>query len=164
MVERGDVNSKTFHRSINRRRFGNEISGLVVGGRRLEEPCKVKEAVKEYFSSHFKSRGPRYVEMQLHLVMRRLDVDTGENPIKEFSEEEVKDAMWDCEGSKSPGPDGFNFEFFKNYWDIVKGAIMRMIKEFHQYGKLAHGSKSSFIMLIPKKEGIAILITSNRFP
>lgn len=32
---------------------------------------------------------------------------------KPFSLEELKDAIWDCDGDKTPGPDGFSLEFFK---------------------------------------------------
>lgn len=70
-----------------------------------------------------------------------------------FTEEEIREGVWDCEGSKSPGPDGFNIEFFKSCWDVVKGDVMRMISKFHEKGKLARGCNSSFLVLIPKKEG-----------
>nr|GEV93679.1 transposon TX1 [Tanacetum cinerariifolium] len=38
----------------------------------------------------------------------------------EFTIEEVRGAVWDCAGSKAPGPDGFNFNFIKTFWDVVK--------------------------------------------
>lgn len=31
----------------------------------------------------------------------------------EFTAEEIKQAVWDCEGTKAPGPDGFTFDFIK---------------------------------------------------
>nr|GFD35650.1 RNA-directed DNA polymerase, eukaryota, reverse transcriptase zinc-binding domain protein [Tanacetum cinerariifolium] len=31
------------------------------------------------------------------------------------SRDEIKRAVWNCGDNKSPGPDGFNFEFFKKY-------------------------------------------------
>ncbi|GJR78737.1 putative RNA-directed DNA polymerase, eukaryota, reverse transcriptase zinc-binding domain protein [Tanacetum coccineum] len=37
--------------------------------------------------------------------------------------EEVKRSVWDCAGSKSPGPDGFNFNFIKRTWEIIKTFI-----------------------------------------
>ena len=30
-----------------------------------------------------------------------------------FSEEEIKDVVWSCDGNKCPGPDGFNLRFIK---------------------------------------------------
>lgn len=45
---------------------------------------------------------------------RRLEREDGERLIRPFSEEEIKEAIWDCGGSKSPGSDGFNMDFFRN--------------------------------------------------
>ena len=36
--------------------------------------------------------------------------------IATFSEDEVKEAVWQCEGSKCIRLDGFNFNFIKNCW------------------------------------------------
>lgn len=61
----------------------------------------------------------------------QLDNCDGELLTRPFNEVEVKLAIWDCDGSKSPGPNGFNLGFFKWYWGIVKDDVMRMMKDFH---------------------------------
>nr|GEV74591.1 RNA-directed DNA polymerase, eukaryota [Tanacetum cinerariifolium] len=33
--------------------------------------------------------------------------------------EEVKRAVWDCGTNKSPGPDGFSFDFYRKYWTTI---------------------------------------------
>lgn len=76
----------------------------------------------------------------------------GEFFIRSFSKEEIKEAIWDCDNSKSPGPDGFGMEFYKHSWDIIKDDLLRFFVEFHANGKLVRGSNSSFVVLIPKKE------------
>jgi len=70
--------------------------------------------------------------------------------LKVFSEEEVRDAVWQFEGSKSPGPDGFNFNFIKKSWDFVKEEVMAFMNLFHATGALPKGCKASFIALVPK--------------
>jgi len=35
--------------------------------------------------------------------------------VEVFSKVEVREAVWLCEGSKSFGPDGFNFNFIKSH-------------------------------------------------
>jgi len=72
--------------------------------------------------------------------------------ISRFSEDEIKEAIWDCDSSKSLGPYGFNFNFIKQFWDTVKLDIIRAVNSFHSCGKLAKGSNASFITLIPKTE------------
>jgi len=32
-----------------------------------------------------------------------------------FSLEKVKQVVWDCDGFKSPGPDGVNFDFIRKF-------------------------------------------------
>ena len=71
---------------------------------------------------------------------------------KKFDLEEIREAVWECEGNKSPGPDGFNFTFIKKNWDLLKGDVWRVLNEFHENGRLSKGVNSSFIALIPKVE------------
>ncbi|MCI42420.1 cysteine-rich receptor-like protein kinase, partial [Trifolium medium] len=55
---------------------------------------------------------------------------------KPFSVDEVKAAVWDCGSYKSPGPDGVNLGFFKDFWAELQGDVMRFISEFHRNGRL----------------------------
>lgn len=71
--------------------------------------------------------------------------------VEAFSAEEVKRAIDACNSSKSPGPNGFNFGFFKRFWGMLKDDIMRLLEEFHQHGRLVSGLNTSFMVLIPKK-------------
>lgn len=71
--------------------------------------------------------------------------------IIEFSQDEIRKAVWECEETKSPRPDGFNFVFFKECWDIVKGDLERVVADFYMNGKLNKGCNSSFIVLILEK-------------
>jgi hypothetical protein len=53
--------------------------------------------------------------------------------------EEVKQAVWDCDGSKAPGPDGFTFSFYKKAWNLISSNIFVMVKEFFRTCKLQRG-------------------------
>nr|GEZ85705.1 putative RNA-directed DNA polymerase, eukaryota, reverse transcriptase zinc-binding domain protein [Tanacetum cinerariifolium] len=37
-----------------------------------------------------------------------------------FTLEEIKAALWDCGSSKTPGPDGFTFKFYKKHWNTIE--------------------------------------------
>jgi len=84
------------------------------------------------------------------MQFRSLLVTEGVGLIKPFSMEEVKEAVWDCDSFKSPGPDGINFGFIKDFWIDMKDEIMRFVSEFHRNGKLSKGINTTFISLIPK--------------
>ena len=57
-------------------------------------------------------------------------------------------------GDKAPGPNGFSTEFWIFSWDIVKKDIMELFKDFHLRGKFVKSLNSTFLALIPKKEGV----------
>lgn len=40
---------------------------------------------------------------------------------------------------KSPGPDGFNFRFIKEFWNILQNEICRFIYDFYETGKFVPG-------------------------
>jgi len=84
------------------------------------------------------------------LNFRKLSFSLASNLVRSFSLEEVKKAIWECESFKSPGSDGINFGFIKDFWHELKDDFMRFLVEFHRNGRLTKGINSTFIALIPK--------------
>nr|GEW00533.1 putative reverse transcriptase domain-containing protein [Tanacetum cinerariifolium] len=80
----------------------------------------------------------------------RLHIDHSFDLECAVSNEEIKKAVWDCGSVKSPGPDGFTFEFFKKFWCIVGDDVSNAIKEFFRSSSFPNGCNPSFIALIPK--------------
>jgi len=70
--------------------------------------------------------------------------------ITKFTEEEIKEAVWQCEGTKNPGPDGFNFNFIKDNWSTLKQDIVDVVQSFQVTGHISKGYNASFIALAPK--------------
>ena len=58
--------------------------------------------------------------------------------MRPFTLEEVKEALWDCDSFKCPGPDGITLGFVKDFWDVLKGDVMRFLVELHRNGRLAN--------------------------
>jgi hypothetical protein len=67
-----------------------------------------------------------------------------------FSMDEITAVVRESDGSKSPGPDGFNFAFIKEFWDLLKGDVHIMFDQFHGNSCLPKGMFSFFLTLIPK--------------
>ena len=61
-----------------------------------------------------------------------------------FEKEEVKEAMWECSGEKSPGPDGYNFKFIKKLCCVLQNDFYRVLEEFHKQGTWPKGCNASF--------------------
>lgn len=68
----------------------------------------------------------------------------------EFSEEEIKQVVWSCDGSKALDPDGLTMNLDKNNCELLKSDIVAAIKDFEISGRLPRGCNSAFITLIPK--------------
>nr|GFC14115.1 RNA-directed DNA polymerase, eukaryota [Tanacetum cinerariifolium] len=52
--------------------------------------------------------------------------------------------------NKSPGPEGYTFEFFRRYWRFIGSDFCSAVAYFFESGSFPKGSNSSFIALIPK--------------
>jgi len=148
-LKEGDANTKYFHSLLSARRRRNAFCYMLVDGVRIEGVHPVRQAVFDHFAEHFKVHDVERPSIS-NLQFRTLSVGEGGSLIKPFSEAEVKEAIWDCDSFKSPGPDGVNFGFLKEFWTEVKVDVMRFVSEFHRNGKLAKGINATFIVLIPK--------------
>lgn len=112
----------------------------------------MKNGIFEFFKWHFSTKQPFRPNLRSDFASRKFSEEDNQLLVEAFSEEEVKNAIDMCDSSKSPGPDGSNFGFFKRYWNLLDENFMRLMREFHQHGRLVQGLNNSFIVLIPKKE------------
>ena len=48
----------------------------------------------------------------------------------ERSFEEIKRALFQCEGDKAPGPDGFTMAALQEGWEIIKDDALKDFKNF----------------------------------
>jgi hypothetical protein len=46
--------------------------------------------------------------------------------------EEVRDAIFQMEHNKSPGPDGFLAEFYQHFWEVIKNNLMALFECFQK--------------------------------
>ncbi|GMJ03512.1 hypothetical protein like AT1G43760 [Hibiscus trionum] len=74
---------------------------------------------------------------------------------REFSMEEIKEALWSMDGSRAPGPDGFNAHFLKKFWENIKGKIWDFFAEFYNNQQFEKSVNHSCIVLIQKKQNPA---------
>jgi len=148
-LNEGDANSNIFGGVMSHWRRHNAINMVSVGGVNVEGVNNVRTTVFEHFSNHFKVNGEARPDVA-GLHFRKLSFGEAGNLTKPFSVEEVRQTIWDCDGCKSPGPDGINFDFIKIFWDILKDDFMRFLVEFHRNDKLTKDINSTFIALIPK--------------
>nr|GEW39438.1 RNA-directed DNA polymerase, eukaryota, reverse transcriptase zinc-binding domain protein [Tanacetum cinerariifolium] len=120
----GDENSKFFHGIINRKRANLAIKGVMVDG---------------VNRSRLNFRFPNRLNPD--------QVAELENPI---TRDEIRNAMWACGENKSLGPDGFTFEFFRKFWNIIGSDLCLVVEWLFDHSSFTKGCSSSFVALIPK--------------
>lgn len=90
----------------------------------------MKTEVKKFFEERFrKISGPRPRLTRLNL--NKLSVEESLALEEEFSTEEIHEAVFNCEGDISPGPDSFNITFIKRCWGIIGKNIVKCVQYFH---------------------------------
>ena len=77
-----------------------------------------------------------------------------------FTQEEIDEVVKNLPNDKSPGPDGFNNEFLKACWGIIKEDIIELILAFHAGTINLESINTSYITLVPKKD---VPLTPNDF-
>ncbi|GJY65533.1 putative RNA-directed DNA polymerase [Tanacetum coccineum] len=147
----GDENSRFFHYTLKNNYANFSIKGIHVNGVWSDVPDVIKNGAFEHFSSRFKE-SQKCRPLFSSPLFRKLSSFDASFLKSSISLEEIKLAVWDCDGTKAPGPDGFNFKFLKAYWDTIKDDFLRCIKYFEETGNFANGCNPSFIVLIPKKQ------------
>jgi hypothetical protein len=150
-VKEGDSNSRFFHESIKSRRRRNQWVTLKNGEHWVEGVDEVKSYVKSYFENNFKESWDSRPTLN-GIQFQSLSEEDNILLTAPFSCEEVKEVIWNNDGNKCPGPDGFNFNFFKFCWEIIKGDIMDFFYEFHTTAFLPKAITASFLTLVPKKD------------
>ncbi|XP_058733672.1 uncharacterized protein LOC131605316 [Vicia villosa] len=145
----GDSNSRYFHNVMNSRRIRNHIGFIVTDRGVVESVEEVKKETKLFFEEKFsEAMGGRPILEDISFSkLNRVERDGLEYP---FSEEEIKEAIWSCDGARSPGPDGYSFRFIKKCWHFMKADFINCLSCFHREALLSKAITSSFLTLIPK--------------
>jgi len=65
-------------------------------------------------------------------------------------EEEVNGVIREMSNGKAPGPDGFNVDFFKTCWEIVKYEILDLVEDSRKFKTVLRLINEYYIELIPK--------------
>nr|GFC25100.1 RNA-directed DNA polymerase, eukaryota [Tanacetum cinerariifolium] len=136
----GDENSKFFHVIINKKRSQLAIREVFDNGW-CTDPGKVKEAFFNHLEARFKK--PVAHRFMLNFPFnKRLSNMQAADLERNVSRYEIRLAVWNCGENKSPGPDGYTFEFFRNYWNIVGPDFCEAVEYFFETGLFSKGCNS----------------------
>nr|GEX12575.1 hypothetical protein [Tanacetum cinerariifolium] len=145
----GDENSKYFHAIINRKRAHLSMKGVLADGDWVDDPICVKKEFCNHFATRFQDPGPSRGCLNFDFPYHLNDEQNSvlESPV---TRDEIRIAVWGCGEDKSPGPDGFTFEFFRKFWTVVGPDFCMAVEWFFTNGEFVKGCNYSFVALIPK--------------
>nr|GEY38247.1 RNA-directed DNA polymerase, eukaryota [Tanacetum cinerariifolium] len=142
LIFRRDENSKYFHGIINKKRSHLAIRGVFNDGIWRTDPSSVKKAFREHYEARFNK--PTTTRLKLRFPFpKRLSIDQVDDLERGVSHDEIRSAVWDCGDNKSPGPDGFTFEFFKKYWRFIGLDFCEAVEHF--FSSLVSDTQSAFL-------------------
>ncbi|KAG7542496.1 Reverse transcriptase domain [Arabidopsis thaliana x Arabidopsis arenosa] len=122
----GDKNNKTFHREVMARVAQNSIREIQrQDGSVTAKEEEIKEEAERFFREFLQLIPNDYegatMEDLADLLPFRCNDDEKERLIRPITEMEIKEVLFSMPNDKSPGPDGFTTEFYKETWDIIAG-------------------------------------------
>ncbi|GJV99906.1 RNA-directed DNA polymerase, eukaryota, reverse transcriptase zinc-binding domain protein [Tanacetum coccineum] len=113
------------------------------------DPHCVKEELYSHYSNRFNLADGLMPSLD-GVMPNILSSDHRDYLERQFSNDEIKRAVWDYGGDRAPGPDGYTFKFFTTFWDVIEADVICFVQDFFRTGKFPKGCNSSFIALIPK--------------
>ncbi|XP_057248270.1 uncharacterized protein LOC130590237 [Beta vulgaris subsp. vulgaris] len=141
-LKAGDKNTKFFHAIASNKRRKDMILSLEVDGSKISKPDQIKKEARNYFKKIFQEEHENRPTLD-NLQFNRLSQNQANNLTAPFTKKEVDMAVASCASDKAPGPDGYNFRFVKNAWEIIKADIYNIVNDFWATSRLPTGCNTA---------------------
>lgn len=149
---KGDCNSAYFHKCANGRKRKNTILSLEKDGEVIEGDDNLVKHASEYYSELFGPVPQNNIQLDSSLWNNSYMVSESDNQnlCLPFSEAEIKEALFQMESNKAPGPDKIPIEFYQKCCSIVKSDVVRLFDDFHNNKIDISRMNYEIITLLPK--------------
>jgi hypothetical protein len=139
-LKEGDRNTKFFHQRAVWRARKNKIKKLKDDdGVWQEVPTDMERMATSYFQQLFTKDPSLNSEILINLTKEKITTEMNEALCKEFSDEEIGDALFQIGPLKAPGVDGFPARFFQRNWGTMKNEVINAVKLFFCYKAYSRG-------------------------
>jgi hypothetical protein len=117
----------------------------------LENEEEKQAYIANYFSILFKSNSGHTSQQLLDVVETKVSPTMNESLVKEFTKEEIKDALLSIGDLKVLGLDGMSAIFYKNFWHIVGDHVVHEVLGILSGGPMLESwNNDTTTVLIPK--------------
>jgi hypothetical protein len=155
-ILKGDNNTKYFQMIANGKRRKTRIFRLEQEEGVVEGEEQLKKFITKFYKDLFGPSPSCGLTLNESLVedipqITRSEIET---LLADFSEKEVRDAIFQLKHNKAPGPDGFPAEFYQVFWSLIKDDLMAMFRDFHAGDLPLFCLNFGIITLIPKEKEV----------
>nr|XP_043625440.1 uncharacterized protein LOC122596860 [Erigeron canadensis] len=148
-LKEGDRNTAYFHSILKARRNKSKVEVICDDmGNKYEG-----EEVADQFFKHFEKFLEKVVSVEplMEGIFKNvLSNEEANAMVRNVTDEEIKEALFDIDSNKAAGPNGFTSGFFKKAWNVIGKDVCDGIKEIFLNGKLLGDLNATLIALIPK--------------
>jgi len=150
-LREGDRNTKFFHQKAIWRSRKNRIKRLKAdNGQWCDDPSVMASMAEEFFRSLYSRDDGVDSDSLTSIIEERVSEDMNTQLCKEFTDEEIGDALFQIGPLKALGPDGFPARFLQRNWLLMKNDVIQAIKAFFADGVMPQEVNETAIVLIPK--------------
>ncbi|KAA3461612.1 reverse transcriptase [Gossypium australe] len=150
-LKNGDRNTSFFHKMTGQRKTRNRIVALEDDfGNRFSTNEDMVKVATDYFAMLFSASEVGYDEHIFYLVEKRVTNSMNGSLSKQFTEEDICNAVKTMPSLKAPGVDGFVATFFQRYWNIVGPDISGYCLDILNGQKEIGAINKTRLVLIPK--------------
>lgn len=148
-VQLGDAGTHFFHANATLRSKGKLISQLESREGAIATEHRDKEIMlwQEFKERMGLTEFSGFTINPVDLIQPNTDLAYLETP---FTREEIDAIIRSLPNNKSPGPDGFNNEFIKASWAVIKKDFYKLCENFYDHNCCLQSINASFITLITK--------------
>jgi len=147
----GDKNTAFFHHKASQRRRINNIIRLQDENDQWVEGAEhVRGLIMRYFKDIYTSRGVQNLHKITNLIHPKVTEEMNQKLMKQYTDEEVHEAIMQMHPTKAPSPDGMPALFFQHYWHLIGKDVTHFVRQILN-GNLYPGLiNQTLITLIPK--------------
>ncbi|KAL2930635.1 hypothetical protein RDABS01_036045, partial [Bienertia sinuspersici] len=116
------------------------------------DPDSINKAFEDFYTDLLGTAQGSRVNIKQEIVNLGacLNEEQATSLTREFTNDEIKQALFSIPGSKALGPDCFNSTFYKESWHYIGDEICNVVKDFFSHGKMLKQINCTKLALIPK--------------
>jgi len=152
-IREDDRNTTYFQAISNQRARKKRIPALETPDGLLEDTKDMLNHTVDFYKHLFGAEENLGVHLGENFWEEGDKVTDSENELLEapFTEEEIKNTVFDSYAEGGPGPDGFSFLFYQSFWDVIKSDFINLVKDFEADQLNLDRLNYAIITLIPKE-------------